>query len=164
MSTGIFVAVFKDSATVKGGVLFKLGLYFFKFSFWLGSINISRGWGCIQEWGSNQADTVGKLKMVKKIIQCSLYCSELLPWFGGAWQCKYPKNSSGVISSHFFQRAATIGFVYKQIINLTGFSIFKFSRACVCKQNSLLTRARENLNFEKPATFNVCLLTNLIVR
>ena len=33
------------------------------------------------------------------------------------------------------------------------------------KQNSLLTRARENLNFEKPATsaFDVCLLTNLIV-
>ena len=24
-------------------------------------------------------------------------------------------------------------------------------------------RARENLDFEKPATFNVCLLTNLIV-
>ena len=41
-----------------GGVLFKLGLYFFIAIFDWGFISFSKGWGCIQEWGCIQADTV----------------------------------------------------------------------------------------------------------
>ena len=40
------------------GVLFKMGFYCFDLVFDWGSINILRGWGCIQEWGCIQAGVV----------------------------------------------------------------------------------------------------------
>ena len=42
-----------------GGGLFKMGFYNFNFDW--GSIEISMGWSCNQDWGFNRADTVENL-------------------------------------------------------------------------------------------------------
>ena len=74
MSTWIFIVVFLVSSVfLRTALQWKVGFYssrgciFPTLVFDWGSINISRGWGCIQEWGSNQADTVITNKKVIKL-------------------------------------------------------------------------------------------------